>query len=102
MMADEEAKHIEILSEQFKEYHARGEFLPRSYDDKHASSLDSKILNKEMMGQISAAGFEAAAISAAVTMEQRAVKLYSQRAEATTNPPTSWRLCSAAIRPTCA
>ncbi|MFH1993288.1 MAG: ferritin family protein [Pseudomonadota bacterium] len=35
---------------------------------------------------MSAAGFEAAAISAAIAMEERAVKLYSESAETTADP----------------
>jgi rubrerythrin len=83
MMSDEEARHIEILAEQFKEYQAHKRLLALSYDDKHASNLDTKILSKEIMEEISAADFEAAAISAAISMEKNAVKLYSENAAKT-------------------
>jgi len=46
----------------------------------------SKVLTREIKEKISAAGFEAAAISAAISMEERAVKLYSESAETTSDP----------------
>lgn len=39
-----------------------------------------------MKSQIAAAGFEAAAISAAIDMESKAVELYSESAENATDP----------------
>ncbi len=44
-----------------------------------------KVLSDEMKSQISAAGFEAAAISAAMDFEAKAVELYSSRAESATD-----------------
>jgi len=85
MMADEENGHIKILSDQFKTYNAEKKFAPRIYDDK-AGSAASGVLNKEIKGKIAAADFEAAAISAAMSMEESAIKLYSERADAATDP----------------
>ncbi len=48
--------------------------------------MASKVLTREIKEKISAAGFEAAAISAAISMEERAVKLYSESAETTSDP----------------
>jgi rubrerythrin len=86
MMCDEEARHIEILAERFKEYRETQRFSPAAYNDKHASNTDTKILTQKILQNISAAEFEAAAISAAIAMEERAVKIYAQRAEETTDP----------------
>jgi rubrerythrin len=86
MMCDEEARHIEILAERFKEYRQNREFSSATYSDKHASNTDTKILTQKILNSISAAEFEAAAISAAIAMEERAVKIYAQRAEETTSP----------------
>jgi rubrerythrin len=45
-----------------------------------------QVLSEEIKKQISAAGFEAAAISAAMDFETRAVQVYSDRAQAATDP----------------
>lgn len=86
MMCDEEARHIEILSERFKEYRQKGVFSAVTYTDKHASNTDTKILTQKILESIAAAEFEAAAISAAIAMEERAVKIYAKRAEEATDP----------------
>ena len=82
MMADEEVKHVEILAEQFKAFQKNKKFTPGAYQEDH-SSISSKVLTKELKGEISAAGYEAAAISAAMAMEKNAIKLYSDRAAET-------------------
>jgi rubrerythrin len=85
MMAAEEQKHINTLSEQFKAYRKNKKFIPGSHD-LESSSVASKVLTEEIKEKISAAGFEAAAISAAILMEDRAVKLYSESMENTSDP----------------
>jgi rubrerythrin len=85
MMAAEEQKHINTLSEQFKAYRKNKKFIPGSHDSE-SSSVASKVLTEEIKEKISAAGFEAAAISAAILMEERAVKLYSESMENTSDP----------------
>jgi rubrerythrin len=82
-MAKEEDLHIEQLSQQFAQYRKDQTFIPvaAASDDVH-----KKVLDRKMQGEIEAAGFEAAAISAAMAMEERAVKLYAERAEAATDP----------------
>ena len=86
MMADEEARHIEILEEQFKAYQKNKKFSPGDYREDHGSDISSKVLTKELNGEISAADYEAAAISAAMAMEKNAIKLYSDRAAETDDP----------------
>jgi rubrerythrin len=85
MMAAEEQKHINMLSEQFKAYLKNKKFIPGSHDSEN-SSVASKVLTKEIKEKISAAGFEAAAISAAILMEEQAVNLYSESMENTSDP----------------
>lgn len=80
-MADEEDKHIKILSDQFKSYQDNNEFRPGNFNDDHGADVASNVLTQEMKTEIAAADFEAAAISAAMSMEERAIKLYSDRAE---------------------
>ena len=83
MMAAEEDKHIHILSDQFKSYQETKTFNSDHYDDTHTSNIASKILTKDLTDQISAAEFEAAAISAAMAMEKNAIRFYAERSEAT-------------------
>ena len=45
-----------------------------------------KVLSEDVKKEITAASFEAAAISAAMDFETRAVKIYSGRAEEATDP----------------
>lgn len=83
MMAEEEENHIRILSEQYVSYGKSGRFTALDYGDAGERDLASEILNDELKEKISASGFESAAISAAISMEDRAVKLYAERADET-------------------
>ncbi len=71
-LAAEEQKHAEILLER------GGSAAPGPVPD----TLGRLVLSREIRRQISAASYEAAAISAAIDMENRAVALYSGRGEA--------------------
>jgi rubrerythrin len=80
IMAEEENSHIEFLSKQFSNYEKNKTFVKNDFhtaDDQIAKM----ILNKDIKKQISAAGFEAAAISAAIDMENKAIEVYSSRAK---------------------
>jgi len=81
LMADEEVKHVEILTEQFKAYRQNKKFIPGDYQEDHSNSISSKVLTKELKTEISAADYEAAAISAAMAMEKTAIQLYKWLAE---------------------
>ena len=85
-MADEEKNHIRVLSEQFKSYQDNKQLNSGHFDDHKESEIASQILSKEIKSEISAADYEAAAISAAMSMEENAIKLYSNRAAAATDP----------------
>jgi hypothetical protein len=85
-MAEEEQKHITTLSEQFKSYRQEKKFIPGGHNYTYIGSVASKVLTREIKDNISAAGFEAAAISAAISMEERAIKLYSESAKTTSDP----------------
>ena len=86
LMAAEEQKHINTLSEQFKAYHQDKKLVPKTYHETESSQVASKVLNQKIKEKISAAGFEAAAISAAISMEKQAVKLYTESAQTTSDP----------------
>ncbi len=78
-LAAEEQQHAEILV-------ARGgSAAPGPVPD----SLSRLVLSREIRRQISAASYEAAAISAAIDMENRAVALYSERAGEAADPTES-------------
>ena len=85
IMAEEEAQHIEYLSEQFASFSANGEFLQKEPEGGDQTAVQA-ILSSEIRNQISAASYEAAAISAAMEMENRAVSVYSERAAASDDP----------------
>jgi rubrerythrin len=85
-MADEEHEHIQMLTEQYKAYEATEEFAPGSYLSENHQAVAKKVLGDEVKAGISGAGYEAAAISAAMLMEERAITLYSERAAATDDP----------------
>jgi rubrerythrin len=86
MMADEEVKHVKILSEQFKAYRDTNQFIPGEYDNNYSGSVSAKVLTRALKEEMSAADYEAAAISAAMSMEKNAIKLYSDRAAETNDP----------------
>ena len=86
MMAAEESNHIRILSDQFKAYQDGQRFNITNMADDCQSDIAGQILSKHIRSEISAADYEAAAIAAAMSMEENAIKLYSERAVAATDP----------------
>jgi rubrerythrin len=85
MMADEEAKHIQVISDQIRSYRSDGRLLEGTFDADEHSHTASQVLDADQKSQIAAADFEAAAISAAISMEEKAIQLYADRAEAATD-----------------
>ncbi|MGD8716909.1 MAG: ferritin family protein, partial [Desulfobacterales bacterium] len=47
-MADEEAKHVHILTDQFKAYRQDKKFMPGDYQDDRSSSFVADILTQEL------------------------------------------------------
>ena len=82
-MVAEENQHMEILAAQLKAYRANHTFAPLDAADAQSQPLPDLVLSDEVKQQLATADFEAAAISAAMLMEERAVKLYGARAAAT-------------------
>ncbi len=85
IMAKEEQLHIEFLSNHYKQYESVGSFDKAIAFPKADESVANKVLDKDITNRISAAGFEAAAISAAIDMENRAIEVYSKRANDSTD-----------------
>ena len=84
-MADEETQHVKFLSEQYINYEKGHAFRKVELPDLENEGFATMILTEEMMTKISSAGFEAAAISAAIDFEKKAVEVYSKQAEASTD-----------------
>ena len=86
IMAEEEEEHIRFLSKQFAHYAKTNEFLKNEKPVENPNEETVlRILSEDIKKQISAASFEAAAISAAMDFETRAVKIYSERAAESTD-----------------
>ncbi len=86
MMAEEEDEHIEFLSKQFSEYQKNGKFSMIDVEQPVDDTEAVMILSEQVKKEISAAGFEAAAISAAMDFETRAIEVYQGRADEATDP----------------
>jgi rubrerythrin len=85
MMAAEEDEHINFLSRQFAYYEKNKSFMKIAESADTDESTVMAILSEEIKSQVSAAGYEAAAISAAMDFETRAVQIYSDRAVSATD-----------------
>jgi rubrerythrin len=85
-LANEEAQHMKMLEAQFKSIMQNGKFAAGSYETDGTGDIPPAILSQDLKDKINAAGFEATAITAAIGFEQKAVKLYGDRAETTTDP----------------
>jgi len=86
MMAKEEVEHERFLSEQFKNFSKNNTFghidLPKQQKD----AFTEFILTDKIKKELSAASYEAAAISAAIDMENNAIRVYGERAAEATDP----------------
>lgn len=82
LMAKEEREHIQVLSAQFRALLSTGSLK----DEAYASGAAANVLSPDIRGRIAAAGFESAAISAAIALEERAVKFYARRAMSAETP----------------
>ena len=85
MMAEEEDAHIDFLTRQFNNYNEHHEFLKTEPAPEEDEAV-IEILTEKIKKEINAAGFEAAAISAAIDFENRAIDVYSSRAKEATDP----------------
>jgi len=86
VMAEEETKHIKFLSDQFINYEKEHKFSYVNLPELKHEEFTNLILSEDMKKKISSAGFEAAAVSAAIDFEKKAIEVYTQRAGATADP----------------
>lgn len=84
LMAQEEQIHVEFLSKQFASYSKDKKFAKVQL--KFDAGVADAILSGDIKKQISAASYEAAAISAAIDMETKAIEVYSRQAAEATDP----------------
>ena len=85
-MAEEEVRHVEILESQFAAYVQNQKFDAIPPEEQEIVPVAKSVLTQDVRDKIVAADFEAAAIAAAMLMEERAVALYSKRAEEAQDP----------------
>jgi rubrerythrin len=85
-MADEEHRHMQILEAHFKAYSETEKFAGFDVQTAGKVPVADLVLSGTLKAQIAAAGFEAAAISAAMVLEEQAVTLYADRAIQATDP----------------
>lgn len=85
IIAKEEDDHIRFLTEQFESY-TRSKAFKNIDAPKQDDNTAEKILSENIKQKISAASYEAAAISAAIDMENKAIAVYSERAESALDP----------------
>jgi rubrerythrin len=78
-MAKEEQLHIEQLSEQYTHFLNDNTFKVKEFPVGDIGFVE-RIMTKGICNQINAASFEAAAISAAIDFESKAIEVYSQSA----------------------
>lgn len=84
-LAEEEQEHMDILEEQFKAFMKNGKFIASRFENVAAVTAPD-ILSDAVKKNINTAGFESTAITAAIGFEEKAVTLYAQRAQETTDP----------------
>ncbi len=82
-LADEEDRHQQWLERMFVEMSAEGS---TSGFDEPAGSEVSHLLTPAVAASISGAGYEAAVISAAIGLEERAIDYYTRSAGASSDP----------------
>ena len=81
-MADEEQLHIDLLLKHYRSLKETGSFVSEEQDPLKTAA---EVLSDEIVAQISGADYESAAIQAAINMEERAIKVYAERAESATD-----------------
>lgn len=87
IMADEEQTHIDFLKKQYAFYQKEGRFDRNQLEQASGEeAIANTILTDEIKKDISGAGFEAAAISAAIDMETKSVEVYTARAAEADDP----------------
>ena len=85
-LANDEQEHMNILEKQFKALMKDGKFMAGGFENDGAAVTAPDILDETLKGKINAASFEATAITAAISFEEKAVKMYTERAQQASDP----------------
>jgi len=85
IMASEELLHIKFLSKAYLHAKNTNKFELSDLPEQGDNEFTDEILSAKIKNKLSVAGFEAAAISAAIDMENRAVDVYSKNYENATD-----------------
>lgn len=81
-MAEEEQVHIEFLTKQFSYYKENQSFEVNHFEKmQEEDAIANSILTEKIKSSVSGAGFESAAISAAIDMENKSIEVYENRAK---------------------
>lgn len=86
MMAKEEVDHEKFLSEQFRNYNKNKAFGHIDLPKQEKDAFTDLIITDKIKKELAAASYEAAAVSAAIDMENNAIKVYGDRAKEATDP----------------
>jgi len=87
LMAQEEQMHIDFLMKQYASYQKNQQFqLLETPVAVESAQIADLILSESLKKEVSGAGFEAAAISAAIDMENKSVEAYQARAASASDP----------------
>jgi rubrerythrin len=84
-MALEECGHIEFLGRHVRSIKQSGDFAAPTMDAK-PEDFSEAVISRVVQRGLAAAGFEAAAITAAMALEDGAVKFYSEQAGSAQSP----------------
>ncbi len=85
-LARDEQEHMDILEKQFKALMSDGKFMAGGFENDGQAVSAPDILDQGIKDNITAAGFEATAITAAISFEEKAVKMYAERAKESDDP----------------
>ncbi len=85
-LANDEQEHMDILEKQFKALMKDGKFMAGGFQNDGGAVAAPDILDESLKDKINAAGFEATAITAAISFEQKAIKMYTEREKEAVDP----------------
>jgi rubrerythrin len=86
MMAAQETMHAAVLADQLRTIKTQGRFHSDSVRDSNIADVSEAVLTPQVIERLCSAEFEAAAVSAAMAMEEKAIKLYTDWARKAADP----------------
>jgi len=83
LLANEEAHHRSTLAKVYADLENKGDFSPPSLEGT-PGDVAANVLTADVLSDISAAGYEAAAIYAALALEEKAIAYYREQEQGAT------------------